>query len=284
MMVGGGRFDLDESVAAADINITKVENPNQNKKPSTPSSAAPKKMETKNPFDVFGIFPEEAHKPDGMGPLESSITSRVPNGTTKRACTLNGDYFLELRVYNTADISGVLIQKRWKKAFVTLRAQIVDESDEWEALQTFIKKISALFKDADVKFYSNDTKSNGCTLPPYPAHGTYTVHDRPEAVPGQTYGLAIITITCDPGYEVLGNNATYCFSNNNWQPMPRCTREELIINGTKAAHGDLPWHAAIYDKSYTPFMQVCGGSLVSTKRRIASGLTANSQPPGTQWL
>ncbi|KAI8426934.1 hypothetical protein MSG28_014604 [Choristoneura fumiferana] len=234
--------------------------------------------------------------------------------------------------------------------------------------------------------------SNGCILPPYPAHGTYTVHDRPEAVPGQTYGLAILKVTCDPGYRVIGNNATYCFSNNDWQhPMPRCTRfcrltpdpsvkyfckvtgdgilggtrlchelephgtvvvpicnypvyysskvllnmhcvdgawdhvatcqpeadwrlschnqeeghlnvktrlgrhehylayadrkmelfdsaaldcgktprkgQEIIITGkgTKVAHGDLPWHAAIYDKSYTPFMQVCGGSLVSTK-------------------
>ncbi|XP_073964429.1 modular serine protease-like [Choristoneura fumiferana] len=195
--------------------------------------------------------------------------------------------------------------------------------------------------------------SNGCILPPYPAHGTYTVHDRPEAVPGQTYGLAILKVTCDPGYRVIGNNATYCFSNNDWQhPMPRCTRfcrltpdpsvkyfckvtgdgilggtrlchelephgtvvvpicnypvyysskvllnmhcvdgawdhvatcqpdcgktprkgQEIIITGkgTKVAHGDLPWHAAIYDKSYTPFMQVCGGSLVSTKVVISA--------------
>lgn len=46
--------------------------------------------ETKNPFDVFGLFPEETT-------------------TTKQPQTLNGNFFVVLRMYNTAE-------DRWKKA------------------------------------------------------------------------------------------------------------------------------------------------------------------------
>ncbi|KOB76958.1 Hemolymph protein 14 [Operophtera brumata] len=39
--------------------------------------------------------------------------------------------------------------------------------------------------------------------------------------------------------------------------------DQLIINGTSAKRGDLPWHAAIYDKTKSPYEQICGGSLIS---------------------
>ncbi|XP_073964059.1 transmembrane protease serine 12-like isoform X1 [Choristoneura fumiferana] len=191
---------------------------------------------------------------------------------------------------------------------------------------------------------------NGCVLPAYPPHGNYTVDGRPEAVPGQTYDFVSLTVTCDPGYGVVGSNSTYCYSRNVWQPMPQCIRfcrltphpsvkyyckitgegvvsgirecrelephgtvvvpecnrpvyyfsgvlpnmhcvegtwdyiavcqtdcgtstprgEPLIYNGERTPRGELPWHAGIYDKTYRPYMQFCGGSLISTKVLVSA--------------
>ncbi|KAI8426728.1 hypothetical protein MSG28_014430 [Choristoneura fumiferana] len=163
-------------------------------------------------------------------------------------------------------------------------------------------------------------RAGGCVLPAYPPHGTYTVYNKPEAVPGQVYDFAGLTVTCDPGYGVVGSNTMYCLGGNSWlQPMPQCTRfcrlmpdpsikyhckitgddvesgtrvchelephgtevvpelrkptpiaDILITNGTRAKHGELPWHAGVYDKTSSPYLQICGGSLIST-RVIISG-------------
>ncbi|XP_073964065.1 serine protease 27-like isoform X3 [Choristoneura fumiferana] len=192
---------------------------------------------------------------------------------------------------------------------------------------------------------------NGCVLPAYPPHGNYTVDGRPEAVPGQTYDFVSLTVTCDPGYGVVGSNATYCSSRNVWrQPMPQCIRfcrltphpsvkyyckitgdgvvsgirvcrelephgtvvvpecnrpvyyfsgvlldmhcvdgvwdhigicqpdcgtptpraEPLIYNGERTQRGELPWHAGIYIKDFTPYMLICSGSLISTKVLVSA--------------
>ncbi|KAI8426721.1 hypothetical protein MSG28_014423 [Choristoneura fumiferana] len=71
----------------------------------------------------------------------------------------------------------------------------------------------------------------GCVLPAYPPHGTYTVYNKPAAVPGQVYDFAGLTVTCDPGYGVVGSNTTYCFGGNSWpQPMPQCTPGPRVCN------------------------------------------------------
>ncbi|XP_073944608.1 urokinase-type plasminogen activator-like [Choristoneura fumiferana] len=46
--------------------------------------------------------------------------------------------------------------------------------------------------------------------------------------------------------------------------------EQLIINGTRTKRGELPWHAGVYDKTYTPLKQICGGSLISTQVVISA--------------
>ncbi|XP_073964227.1 modular serine protease-like [Choristoneura fumiferana] len=187
--------------------------------------------------------------------------------------------------------------------------------------------------------------AGACVLPEYPKHGKYIVKGIPNAKPHQSYQSAILTVTCDPGYGVVGINTTYCFSGNDWlgsvptcsrfckvtphpsvnykckvtgeyglhgtrlcheyepsgtEVIPECNRpnyhhsgflahmhcidgnwdstaicqpecgtptsrgEQLVINGVSAKRGELPWHAGIYDKTYHPTMQICGGSLVST--------------------
>lgn len=40
---------------------------------------------------------------------------------------------------------------------------------------------------------------------------------------------------------------------------------DLIIDGRPAKRGELPWHAGIYRKTTKPYMQICGGSLVTNK-------------------
>ncbi|CAD0206359.1 unnamed protein product [Chrysodeixis includens] len=50
--------------------------------------------------------------------------------------------------------------------------------------------------------------------------------------------------------------------------VPECGRVtpdgvDLIIDGRRAKRGELPWHAGIYRKKTRPYMQICGGSLVS---------------------
>ncbi|CAH2062410.1 unnamed protein product, partial [Iphiclides podalirius] len=46
--------------------------------------------------------------------------------------------------------------------------------------------------------------------------------------------------------------------------------EFLIIEGRNAQRGELPWHTGIYSKVTTPYMQICGGSLVSTNVVISA--------------
>ncbi|OWR52542.1 pattern recognition serine proteinase precursor, partial [Danaus plexippus plexippus] len=45
---------------------------------------------------------------------------------------------------------------------------------------------------------------------------------------------------------------------------------QLVIGGRSAKRGELPWHAGIYSKLFTPYMQICGGSLISTTTIISA--------------
>ncbi|CAH2101523.1 unnamed protein product [Euphydryas editha] len=45
---------------------------------------------------------------------------------------------------------------------------------------------------------------------------------------------------------------------------------QLISGGRIAQRGELPWHAGIYSKKTTPYLQICGGSLISTTTIISA--------------
>ncbi|KOB76914.1 Hemolymph protein 14, partial [Operophtera brumata] len=62
-----------------------------------------------------------------------------------------------------------------------------------------------------------------------------------------------------------------CFD-GYWEYIARCSPEcgritpdgkKLVVGGTSVKRGELPWHAGIYDKATNPYMQICGGSLIS---------------------
>nr|AAV91432.2 serine protease 1 [Lonomia obliqua] len=50
--------------------------------------------------------------------------------------------------------------------------------------------------------------------------------------------------------------------------VPECGKvtpqgEKLILDGWSAKHGDHPWHVGIYRKTENPYVQICGGTLVT---------------------
>ncbi|KAL0852806.1 hypothetical protein ABMA27_012611 [Loxostege sticticalis] len=60
--------------------------------------------------------------------------------------------------------------------------------------------------------------TGACVLPPFPAHGSYIVAGRPDAVPGQAFDLVNYNVTCYPGFGIDGD-----------------TKERLCLNGVWSA-------------------------------------------------
>ncbi|XP_068626102.1 modular serine protease-like [Battus philenor] len=220
--------------------------------------------------------------------------------------------------------------------------ECADNSDESDEL---CNRISSVTTSTTAQ-----PQTGNCVLPPYPDHGGYTVQGAPAASPGQRYKSASLTVTCNPGYGLNGNDSVLCFDGFWVSPIPNCIRycklpphpsveyrcllrdntgvegtrpcreyeptgtlvqplcrapnyyasgtlgfmrciegswdyiaicspecgkitpegEFLIIEGRNAVRGELPWHAGIYTKATTPYMQICGGSLVRTNVVISA--------------
>lgn len=77
--------------------------------------------------------------------LKSVLWRRVANGLLKRSEDLEGNLFVELRVYNKADIIDVDPRQRYWKAAVNLRYQVDESEPELQALQKFIKLAKTKF-------------------------------------------------------------------------------------------------------------------------------------------
>ncbi|XP_028166490.1 modular serine protease-like [Ostrinia furnacalis] len=82
-----------------------------------------------------------------------------------------------------------------------------------------------------------------------------------------------------PNYYYSGVLSDMHCIDGSWDYVARCLPEcglvtpkgvELVIGGRPAERGELPWHAGIYRKTSTPYMQICGGSLVSAKVVISA--------------
>ncbi|KAL0808435.1 hypothetical protein ABMA28_012897 [Loxostege sticticalis] len=82
-----------------------------------------------------------------------------------------------------------------------------------------------------------------------------------------------------PNYYYSGILSDMRCIDGSWDYVARCLPEcglvtpkgvELVIGGRPAERGELPWHAGIYRKTTTPYMQICGGSLISNKVVISA--------------
>ncbi|KAH9630574.1 hypothetical protein HF086_016078 [Spodoptera exigua] len=55
-------------------------------------------------------------------------------------------------------------------------------------------------------------------------HGTYVVSNAPYAVPGQGFQALQLTVTCRPGYGVLGTDIVFCQDGTWSNDIPKCVR------------------------------------------------------------
>lgn len=123
---------------------------NSGKKQSTSTKPTPVASGSKQKYllsDLFGVD-EDAHiiqEAKQKQKLESVLWRRVANGLLKRSEDLEGNLFIELRVYNKSDIINVDARNRYWKAAVNLRYQVNDSEPELEALYKFIKLVKAKF-------------------------------------------------------------------------------------------------------------------------------------------
>lgn len=77
--------------------------------------------------------------------LNSVLWRRVAGGAVRRTEELEGDLFVEVRVYDTKEITGVDPRQRYWKAAVNLRAQIDSEGKDYDLLSTFLKAVNKKF-------------------------------------------------------------------------------------------------------------------------------------------
>lgn len=83
--------------------------------------------------------------------------SRVANGKLRRTAPyIEGDFYVEVKVYNKTDAASTTPLERWKKALVALKVQINKDTPQWDALQTFMRRVHVVFQDSEPVFYSDN--------------------------------------------------------------------------------------------------------------------------------
>lgn len=145
----------------------------------------------------------------------------------------------------------------------------------------------------DVVFCQDGTWSNDipkcvrfCKLDPHPSVHYHCLVSGSEGLEGQrkcnTYeptGTVIRPECNSPNYYSTGILPPMRCIDGSWNYVAICAPEcgrvtpegvDLIIDGRIAKRGELPWHVGIYRKTTNPYMQICGGSLVTNRIVISA--------------
>lgn len=106
--------------------------------------------------DIFGCEYETIpSSKDTTSPAGSTFQSRVANGISRRVASVHGEFYIDLKVYNTTDFIKYPFDERWKKALLTLKLQSDQGSTQWSLLQKFVKGCHDVFKDSNAVFYAD---------------------------------------------------------------------------------------------------------------------------------
>lgn len=84
-------------------------------------------------------FRQRAEHKSGAAGLQSTLIRSVPGGKVRRVSQLPGDLFLELKLYNVADIKTIAAKDRWEKALVNLKIQVDSNSPEVSIINKALK-------------------------------------------------------------------------------------------------------------------------------------------------
>ncbi|KAJ8705496.1 hypothetical protein PYW08_012542 [Mythimna loreyi] len=103
---------------------------------------------------------------------------------------------------------------------------------------------------------------------------TGSVEGRRDCKPYEPAGTVVRPECNSPNYYSAVTLPFMRCIDGSWDYVAVCTPEcgrvtpdgvDLIIDGRPAKRGELPWHAGIYRKTTNPYMQICGGSLVTNR-------------------
>lgn len=95
---------------------------------------------------------DNATKKHAPPALLSALTRRVVDGVVRRTTNLNGDVFVDLKIYNTRDIVNVEPKDRWERALVSLKYQGEADSPELAHLKKVVKLCKGKFKNEGIFF------------------------------------------------------------------------------------------------------------------------------------
>ncbi|XP_047989167.1 uncharacterized protein LOC125233780 [Leguminivora glycinivorella] len=123
------------------------------------SSSSKKSPET----DIFKIIREE-EKITSEGSSKtvkttSSFTSRVSTGSSRRTTITDGNFFIDLKVYNINDYQKSEPEERYKKALASVKLQCQENSSEWNQIQTFLGQAFNIFGECEPVYYNNYKKN-----------------------------------------------------------------------------------------------------------------------------
>lgn len=89
--------------------------------------------------------------------LRSSYSKRVADGVVRRSIKLEGDLYLDLKLYQVADIKDVEPRKRYEKAVLALKYQADFNSPQLGLLRQLLKRCKTSFTEEG--FFFADKKN-----------------------------------------------------------------------------------------------------------------------------
>lgn len=105
---------------------------------------------------VFPDSEDESQQPIRAATLRSAFSQRVASGYSYQSDpTKTGQYFFELRVYNTREAERLSYNERWKQALVTLKLATDQNTGIWAALTGLVNAGQKEMRDIRPVLYPN---------------------------------------------------------------------------------------------------------------------------------
>lgn len=96
-------------------------------------------------------------KPARAAALRSFFTRRGASGvTTQRDPAKTGEYFIELRVYNSREAERLPADERWKNALITLKTATDTNTPVWKAVAKLAQVGKEDFSNVQPIMYPNN--------------------------------------------------------------------------------------------------------------------------------